>query len=155
MIETPELVDMSSRQIAYIHMTVPRDEIQNVMGPAIIELVGAINAQKNTITGPWFTHHLRRPTDSFDFKICFPVNSAITPIGRVESGVIDAMPTVQTIYQGPYEGLADAWGEFLAWIENSDHKTGEDLYECYVLGPQATEDSTKWRTQLSRQLIAK
>jgi len=153
MIETPELVNVSSRQIAYIHLTVPRDEIQNVMGPGIVELVGAITAQKLAITGPWFTHHLRRPTDSFDFKICFPISAAIIPSGRIESGVINAMSTVQTMYQGPYEGLGEAWGEFLAWIENANHQTGDDLYECYLLGPQTTEDSSLWRTQLSRQLI--
>lgn len=155
MIDTPKVVEGSARQIAYIHLTVPRDEIQFVMGPGITEIVETITAQGIAITGPWFTHHLRRPTDSFDFNICFPVATPVKETGRVKSAIIPAAQTIQTVYQGPYEGLGDAWGEFIKWIDNSNHETGEDLFECYVQGPQTSDDSSTWRTELSRQLVTK
>ena len=38
MIDTPEIVQTTAQQTAVIHLTIPRDQIQTVMGPAIEEV---------------------------------------------------------------------------------------------------------------------
>ncbi|MEZ5328271.1 MAG: YciI family protein [Verrucomicrobiales bacterium] len=79
----PEIVQTGKQTIACIAIVVARGKIQSVMGPGLHELIGTVTAQGIEITGPWFAHHRRRPTDTFDFDICVPVSSAVEPAGRV------------------------------------------------------------------------
>ena len=149
----PEIVQTTAQPSAIIHIVVPRDEIQNVMGPTIGEVYQGIAAQGTAPAGPWFTHHLRRPTETFDFEVSVPAKP-IAPAGRVQPGEWPAMRVVRTVYHGGYEGLGEAWGDFLEWIEAQGLKTTGDLWECYLAGPESSPDPATWRTQLNRLLIA-
>ena len=120
-----------------------------VMGPGLSELKAAVAR-----TGPWFDHHFRRPTNTFDFEICLPVAARVTPVGRVKAGQRPATTIARTIYHGDYDGLGAAWGEFEAWIVANEHKTGPDFWQCYVAGPESNDDPSTWRTELNRPLIA-
>jgi len=59
----------------------------------------------------------------------------------------------RTVFQGAYEGLGAAWGEFDAWIVANGHTPGPDLWECYVAGPESSSDPASWRTELNRPLV--
>ena len=153
MIETPQLADSAAQLNAHIHLTIPRDQIQHVMGPGIGEILAALAAQGIAPAGPLYTHHLRIEPDIFDFEICVPVASPVTAVGRVKPGQRSAATVVRTVYHGPYEGLGAAWGEFMAWITAQGLKTGSDIWECYLVGPESTPDPAGWRTELNRVLI--
>ena len=153
MLDTPLITETADQLTAVIHLTVPRPEIQNVMGPGLNELLAALTAQGIALAGPWFTHHLRRPSDTFDFEICVPVTAAVTAAGRVRPSRWPAMTVARTVYHGPYEGLAAAWGEFDAWIAAGGHTPGPDLWERYVAGPESSRNPADWRTELNRPLI--
>ena len=152
MIDTPQLIHTEEQLTAVIHLTVPRAEISNVMGPAIAEIMSIITAQGATITGPCFSYHPKRPTDIFDFEVGFPVSQPITAAGRVKMSKLPAVKVVQTIYQGGYEGLGAAWGEFCKWIEAKELNVQESLWECYLTDPESSPDPAKWRTELNRPL---
>ena len=62
------------------------------------------------------------------------------------------MSVARAVYQGRYEGLAAAWGEFLAWVEAGGHPRAPDLWERYLVGPETSPDPTNWRTELNRPL---
>lgn len=123
------------------------------MGPTIGEVFRAVAAQEVSLTGPWFTHHFRRPGDTFDFEACVPVATPIAPVGRVQPSQWPEMRVVRTVYHGPYEGLGEAWAEFLDRIEADGLKIAEDLWECYLTGRESDSDPTRWRTQLSKRLL--
>jgi len=154
MIEPPQVVQTTSQPTAFIHLVVPCDEIQDVMGPTISEVYAAIAAQGIASAGPWFNHHLRRPTDTFDFEVSVPVSTPIATAGRVQPGEWPAMRVVRTVYHGGYEGLGEAWSEFLDWIEQNALKTNDDLWEAYLVGPESGPDPANYRTQLSRPLLS-
>jgi effector-binding domain-containing protein len=149
MLETPRIVQTTHQLTAVIHLTVPREEIREVMGPGIAEVRAAVAAQGMTPSGPWFTHHLRMDPAIFDFEVGVPVAAPLAVSGRVKPGRLRAAKVAQTVYHGPYEGLSDAWGEFGAWIAADGHKPAPDLWECYVAGPEASRDPADWRTQLN------
>jgi effector-binding domain-containing protein len=153
MLDTPQITQTSAQQTAIIRLTVPRTEMQKVMGPGIKELMATVAAQGVGPAGPWFTHHLRRPTDTFDLEISVPVTAPVTPAGRVTGGQWPAMKVARAVYRGPYEGLAGAWGEFDAWVKANGHKPAADLWEVYVAGPESGSDPAEWRTELNRPLI--
>jgi effector-binding domain-containing protein len=152
MIEEPQITRTAARQVAMIRLTVPSSEIHDVMGPGIREVMDTLAAQGITPAGPWLTHHVRRPTDVFDFEICVPVTTPVVPAGRVKPGMLPAATVARTIYHGPYEGLAAGWGELMSWIEAKGHTPGEDLWEIYAVGPESGSDSSTWRTELNRPL---
>lgn len=153
MLDTPHIVMADAQLTAYIHLTIPREEIQNVMGPGIREAMAAVTAQGIKPVGPWFSHHRRMSPDIFDFEICVPVDSPVTPVGRVKAGKLPATKVARTIYRGPYEGLGDAWGEFMGWIVAQGLTPGEDLWERYLTGPESNPDPATWGTELNRPLL--
>jgi effector-binding domain-containing protein len=152
MIDPPEIARTEATETAVIHVTVPREQIQEVMGPGIGELMATVAAQGVALTGPWFSHHLREPSDTFDFEIGVPVASPVTPAGRVKPGRLRATRVARTIYRGDYSGLGEAWGELDAWIGANGHAPEGDLWECYLTDPGANPDPSTWQTELVRPL---
>ena len=152
MIDTPKIVTSTRQPMAYVHVTVPREQIRTVMGPGLDEVKAALKAQGITATGPWFTHHLRMDPKVFDFEICLPVDKRVTAAGRVQPGEVPAVKMARTVYHGNYDGLGAAWGEFEAWIEAQGLTPGPDLWEVYVRDPSTDPDPATWQTQLNKPL---
>lgn len=152
MLDAPHITQTTTQLTAVIHLTVPSDDIQSVMGPGIKELMATIATQGVTPTGPWFNHHLKMAEDTWNFEISVPVSSPVVAAGRVKPSQLPAMKVARTVYHGPYEGLGDAWGEFLDWIAANGHTPAPDLYECYVTGPESSPDPANWRTEFTKPL---
>ena len=153
MIEPLRILQTTPQLTASIPLRVSREEIRHVMGPGLAELKAAVAAQNVAVTGPWFTHHFRNPGEVFDFEICLPVAAPITAVGRMKPGQWSAMTIVQTTYHGGFEGLGNAWGEFIGIIKAAGHKTSDGLYESYAVGPEMSADPSAWRTVLSKELL--
>lgn len=152
MLETFKIVELAAQAVACIHLNVPATQIQTVMGPGIQELYAVLKEQGVQPTGPWFTHHLKRPSETFDFDICLPVPAAVKEQGRVKPGVLPAMRVAQTVYQGGYEGLGNAWGTFSKQLTDAGHRAKPDLLETYLRGPETGAPPQDWRTQLAQPL---
>jgi effector-binding domain-containing protein len=138
--------------VAMIRLLVTPQEMQTAMGPAIGEVFGAVSSQGLVPAGPWFNHHFAQPSDVFDFGVCVPVPSPITPTGRVVASVRPVYDVVRTTYTGPYEGLGDAWQQFMELIANENHQCADDFWECYVTGPESESDANSYVTELNRPL---
>src|SRR6478672_2454349 len=145
MLDKPQIVQTAAQQTAIIRFTIPRSEIQHVMGPGYQELMAAVAAQGITPTGSWFTHHLKMDPETFDFELGVPVATPISAAGRVTAGQLPAATVARTVYHGGYEGLGDAWGDFGDWIAAEGHTAGPNLWECYVAGPESSPDPAAWR----------
>lgn len=152
MIDAPRITRTDAQQTAVIHVTIAREEIRNVMGPGISELISTVADQGGTPAGPWFTHHLRMEPGIFDFEIGVPVAAPVAASGRVEPSEWPAMRVARTVYHGDYEGLGAAWGEFDDWIEAEGLTPAPDLWERYLAGPESNPDPATWRTELNRPL---
>jgi effector-binding domain-containing protein len=153
MLGTPHITKTTAQLTAVIHITIPWEKIQNVMGPGLGELMAAIAAQGIAPAGPWFTYHVRIDPDISDFDIGVPVAVPVAAAGRMKPGQLPATTVARTVYQGPYDGLADAWAEFDTWIRSQGHTPASDLWERYVLGPESSPDTATWRTELNRPLL--
>jgi effector-binding domain-containing protein len=153
MIDAPRIVESPAQRIAFIHLVVPREQIQQVMGPAISEVYAALAAQGLAPAGPWFTHHARPPGAEFDFDACVPVGRDVMPVGRVKAGERVAARVARAEYRGGYEGLAGAWPELRAWATKGGHVLRPDLWEVYAVGPEVGPDTSKWCTELNQPLV--
>lgn len=152
MIEPPTLRQSPATPTACIHLTIPRSQMREVMGPAIEEVFTKLAAQGVPPAGPLLAHHLSLSEDQFDFQICVPVQGKVEPEGRVRPGLLPAARVISTVYEGPYEGLPTAWGEFMDWIQAQGLKTAPNLWEIYAVGPDKENDPAKYRTELVQPL---
>lgn len=153
MIDTPGILHVEAQLAAVIRITIPRAQIREVMGPAIQEVMAAGKAQGVGPAGPWFSHHLRMPSEVFDFEVGVPVTKPVQPTGRVIAGSLPAAKIARTIYRGPYEGLGSAWGELMSWIQKQNLSPAGDLWECYAVGPERSPDPSTWQTELDLPLL--
>lgn len=110
MIDTPQIIQTTARLTAIIHFTIPREEMMNVFGSGVGELMTTLAAQGIAPAGPVFTHHLKITPNIFDFELSVPVSGPVIAAGRVKPSQWPAMKVARTVYHGPYEGLpASSW----------------------------------------------
>ncbi len=153
MIEPPEIVRTKPQLTATIHLTIPKNQICEVMLPGLTELMDTLAAQGIEPAGPWFDHHFKMAEDSWDFEICVPVSVPVKAAGRVRPGEWPAMKAARTVHHGDYEGLFEAWDEFLGWLDQHGHSPAADQYQRYVVGPESSPDPAQWRTELFKPII--
>jgi effector-binding domain-containing protein len=152
MISTPQVIQTTAQAAATIHITVPRNEMMKVFGPAVGELMAALAAQGIEPDGAVFAHHLKMSPGTFDFELGVKVSAPVNAAGRVKPGELPAAKVARTVYSGPYEGLPAAWHEFDTWMKANGHEPAANLWEFYSVGPQSTPDPAGWRTELNRPL---
>lgn len=149
MITTPEVTTNTEQPTATIHLVIPGMEMPKHMDPAIREIIQVLADQGLRPAGPMFSYHHRRPSDTFDFEIGFPVSKAVKEQGRVKNSTLPAAKVVRAVYQGPYERLADAWGAMQVWVrERRLPETGR-FWECYLNNPDEVKDPKDYLTELN------
>ncbi|HWV57618.1 MAG TPA: GyrI-like domain-containing protein [Longimicrobiales bacterium] len=152
MIGTPEVVETRAQIAAVIHVTVPKAQMKDAMGPAIHEVIDTINAQGIRPAGPPYARHLRMDPEVFDFEVGFPTVTPVAPAGRVRVGELPARRVVRAVYQGPYGGLPTAWGEFVRITDQQGHTFTGEFWERYLVGPESARTPDDLRTELCRVL---
>jgi effector-binding domain-containing protein len=152
-LDPPQIVDVPAFKVARIAITTAASEIRPAMHAGLRELRAALANQGVEPTGPWFTHHLKVPDQTFDFEICLPVAVDVKPEGCVTMGEIRAARTARTTYRGDYANLGEAWGQFMQWINSHGVAAAPDLWEVYTSGPEASPHPADWQTQLNRPLL--
>jgi len=152
-IEKPVIVTSEPMLTAKIYAKIPTREIQSKMGQLLQELTEELKRQQIAPVGPWFTHHLQRPGEYFDFEVCFPIATSIKANGRVEPGEWPAMKMVRTIYHGSYAELANGWHEFMSEIERMGLRVSPEIWEVYKVGPDTDANPEMWQTELNREIV--
>jgi effector-binding domain-containing protein len=149
MITKPEILNTSEVPSAAIHLTIPGRDMPKYMDPAIQDIIKALADQGMQPSGPMFSYHYRRPSDTFDFEIGFEVAKAIKPAGRVMNSKLPAVKVARAVYEGPYEGLAQAWGELQKWVRAEKLAETGRFWERYLTHPAEVTDPKKNRTELN------
>lgn len=137
---------------AVVRLTVPRSQIEEVMGPAIGEVFQALAAQGLKPAGPLFSYHLRMDPVVFDLEVGVPVGPGFEPQGRVVASELPAVEVARGVHEGGYEGLGPSWGELRARLEAQGMPRTEGLWESYARGPESSSDPAEWRTELNQPL---
>lgn len=148
-ITPPEVITTKEVITATIPLVIPCQDMGAYMDPAIQEVIKVISGQGAQIAGPMFSFHKRRPSDSFDFEIGFPVSGAIKEEGRVINSKLPAVKVVRSVYQGPYDGLGTAWGEVQKWVRGQQLPESGKFWESYLNNPDEVENPKDYRTELN------
>lgn len=149
MISLPEVVNTQEITTAVVPLVIPGRDMPKFMDPAIQEIIKVLATQGMQPAGPMFSYHQRRPSDTFDFEIGFPVSQPIKEEGRVINSKLPAVTVVRSVYQGPYEGLAQAWPALQEWVRKSGHGENGRFWEAYLTNPDEVKDPKNYRTELN------
>jgi effector-binding domain-containing protein len=149
MITTPEVTTTTEQPAATIHLVIPGRDMPKHMDPAIQEILKVLADQGLQPAGPMFSYHHRRPSDTFDFEIGFPVSKAVNEEGRVKNSALPTVKVARCVYQGPYERLSDAWGELQAWVREQKLPETGRFFERYLNDPEEVKDPLLYRTELN------
>ena len=149
MITPPEVITTTEQRAATIHLVISGRDMAKYMDPAIQEIIQALTDQGLQPAGPMFSYHHRRPGDTFDFEIGFPVSKSVNEAGRVKNSALPGAKVVRAVYQGPYERMGDAWRELQDWVR--ERKLPEDgrFFERYLNNPDEVKDPKDYRTELN------
>lgn len=139
MITTPEILTTAEQPAATIHLVIPGMEMPQHMDPAIQEIIALLIEQGMQPAGPMFSYHHRRPSDTFDFEIGFPVAKPVKEKGRVRNSALPAGKVVRAVYLGPYERLGDAWRALQDWVRAQKLPETGRFYERYLNNPDEVE----------------
>lgn len=147
-----EIKSYDRRRTAVIHLDLPRAEIQSQMGPAIHEVMSLLKEQNCPILGSLFARHLSLSSERFDFEVGFEIGADFLAQGRVYESQIPAAKVLECIYQGPYEGLFQAWSNFgsqaRAQYAPKEPVVQREIWEVYLRGPESGLAPSQWETQL-------
>lgn len=152
MLEAPGIIEHKDVCVAFIPVQTEAARIREIMQPTLAELRRAVADQGIEASGPWLTHHWRRPAEKFVFDLCLPTPRPIAPTGRVRPGVISAQRIAHCVHVGDYSGLPDAWAAFSRWISAQGLEMREDFWAIYVSGPESGLPPQQWRTELAHPL---
>src|SRR4029077_5111120 len=98
MLDQPWITETSVQLTAAIRLTIPREEIRNVMVPGIAGLMAAVAPQGIPPAGPVFSYHLRMDPHTFDFEIGVPVTTPVAAARRVRASQLPATKVARTVY---------------------------------------------------------
>jgi effector-binding domain-containing protein len=149
MITLPELIQTKEVAAAVIHLVIPGRDMPKYMDPAILEIITVLADQGLRPAGPMFSYHHRRPSDTFDFHIGFPVEKPFQDIGRVKNSALPVERVARCVYQGPYEGLSQAWPALQAWVREQKLPETGRFFERYLNNPDEVNDPKDYLTELN------
>jgi effector-binding domain-containing protein len=112
------------------------------------EIDGVCKKQSLNISGTPFGIYHKFTLEDVDVEAGFPVSGTPKDEGRVKVINTYGGKTVHTRYVGPYEGLGDAWAEFMKLAGEKNYKITGSPFEVYTTDPASEPDSSKWITDI-------
>lgn len=143
-----ERVELPGTTIAVVRQTVRMDELPAFYDQAYGRVVQALTAAGVAPAGPALGWYAGMPTDTVDVAAGFAVPDGSGPLEGVDTLDLPASAAVVGTYTGPYDGLADAWGEVVAWAGRHGAAGRGDFWEEYVTEPSPDGDPAANVTRL-------
>lgn len=132
----------------------PMTEMSTVFDSTFRALFPLLQKLGLTPAGPAFALHHRMPDDTATFEIGVPVDRALDGETTTGEGIaftparLPAGSIAAVSYLGPYEGLGDAWGEFMERITEGGARPQLPFWEVYMTEPGPDVDPATLRTDL-------
>ena len=137
-----DIIDFTGMQTAVVRgKDVPTSQIREFMDTAFAALhrVTEVDVQVKPI-GPAFSRYDSEYGEKVDVEVGVPVEE---PLGAtIQSDGVEIVPSelpagriATTKYVGEYDGLGQAWGDFLEAVKADGHQLGLPYWEAYDTPP--------------------
>jgi len=159
MITEPTLEHRDQKQYAVIrqHLSIPFGPL---LGPLWKEVSEWLASKGTTPSGPPIIRYLTTDMEKgLDIEVGFPVSATAPKEGRISAVILPAGRYAVTVHSGPYDDLAAATAELLAWAEKNGIVWQTSILdnvewwtariESYLTDPDKVPNPQKWQTELA------
>lgn len=150
-----ELVDTAEVTTAVVTATgYPMAELRTLFDTAFSGLFPVLGQRGVHPAGPAFALYHRMPDDTVDIEVGVPIEVDLGDPAELEDGFtveqsrIPAGRVAAISHLGGYDGLGQAWDEFMAAVERSGASPRLPFWEVYVTEPSPETDPATMRTDL-------
>lgn len=144
-----EIVDVPEQTTATRRARLPAAELPAFFAAVYTDVMAAVVAQGLAVTGEPFAAYHGMPGETVDVEAGMPVDGVLADADDIRSSTLPACRAAIAMHVGPFEGLADTWGELMAWVgEQHLSPSGPLFWESYLTDPEAEPDPSAWRTRL-------
>jgi effector-binding domain-containing protein len=143
-----ERVDREPRTLYGLREVVPLGEMTEFFGRAFASTAAELSKQGSFPAGAPIALYHGAPTATIDVTAGFPAAHPVTPTSTVVVATLPGGSAVETIHVGPYDTLADTYDRLAAWMTEHALTPADDMWEEYLVGPDAESDPAKWRTRI-------
>lgn len=142
-----EVRELRERDVAVIRDRAPMDELKDVIGRDLVELMATCRHEGIVAAGPPFVRYLSW-ADLVDMEIGMPVASVVRPAGRIVPSHLPGGSAATLIHVGPYEDLERSYARMAAWFSEHAITPGTTMWETYWSDPRSQPDPSTWRTEM-------
>ncbi len=133
---------------AVIRRRVAMTDLRDFFDTALPAVVGALDEQGATPTGPAFARFFGMPEESADLEVGFPVSQAIAASGEVRPGTLPACRIYQAIHTGSYDMLSRTYAAIAQRMDHDGVDGADQMWEYYLTDPGEVADPQQWQTRI-------
>jgi len=146
------LKEVPALRIASIRDVVPDYPAQSTLWE---ELETYLKQQKIQPSGPCFTidHQEEYKEADLDLEVCEPIAGDLEGDERVSVRHLPGCQMASTIHIGPFEGLSEAYGTFVTWIERNGFRIVGPNREIYLRSFEDGCDPSEFVTEIQFPVV--
>lgn len=132
----------------------PMAELRTLFDAAFSGLFAVLGQRGISPAGPAFALHHRQPDDTVDIEVGVPIDADLGEPAELDGGLVveqSRIPGGRTAvlsHFGGYDGLGQAWEEFLGELRSRGAEVRLPFWEVYVTEPGPDVDPATLRTDL-------
>lgn len=140
--------DVTEQPTAVVKGHVPMAELRGFFDRAYRQVFTAVGQQGVQPAGPPFGYYPAKPGEMVEVEAGCPVATGIEAAGEVVPSRLPGGRVVHGVHVGPYEKLAETYGELMAWVAQEGLTLAEGMWESYLSDPMHEPDPATWRTEI-------
>lgn len=146
-----QVEQVENQSVAFIRRVVALDAMPDFFDSSFHAVAEAVAEAGGRITGPPFGWYHGMPSDTADVAAGFPVDGVAAGAIPGSEVVVEERvggQAVVAMHVGSYDGLSDTYAEVMAWMEDNDLVSRDDMWEEYLTDPGEEPDPSNWQTRL-------
>ena len=143
-----ERVVRRPQPIIGMHQRVKIDDLTDFLARAYVGVCGELSRLRVRASGPPVALYTGEVEEKVDVVAGFPVAAFLLPGDRFVTAELPGGQTVETIYRGTYDDLAEAYDQLIAWLAERDLEAADQVWEEFLAGPNTEGDPARWCTRI-------
>ena len=145
---TIERAERNPQTILGLREVVPMTAFQEFFGRAFGAAAADLGRQGSAPAGPPVALYRGPVTTTVDVTAGFPVGQPVTPGPGLVTAALPGGSTVETVHTGSYDSLPATYAEVTSWIAAQGLTPWQEMWEEYLVGPDAEPDPSRWQTRI-------
>ena len=138
-----------ARRTAVVRRTAARPELSGAFGESFGAVFPFLGSRGIAPASMPLVRYLQMEGDTLEFEAGAVVEADFAAADGVEPGELPGGEVASAVHFGPYDELAGAHDELVAWIAAQGREASGQPWEEYVNDPGDNPDPATWQTRVS------